>query len=483
MKPQLKVDNPIQGMIELFKAIQSVDIEALKALGKDASVWLCTNHKGNNVFHRAAMHDESEKLFKVLLKAISHDKKISLLKQTNSDDHTPLDILAHNGEESLIEVVHKALGEDAKDTLKLNYHQKGYLPIHEAAKSGKLEAIDPYAKRTSHTPVPKASTSLLPAQRLFPLESIQGNSKHSSTSSASRSLFHRDPLEDLGFYIPSEAIKLEHEVGEGLSGKIYSGHWRYEKVAVKQSDLQEALMMASLHSNYIVTLKGVCHSPMSYTLVMEYMCGGSLTQVLRGPEMLPWSERHNIASDVAKGLAFLHNRAPMIIHRDIKSHNILLTEHNHAKLADFGLAMEVPVESSSSKYGMHADSKMVGSLPWMAPECFNLQYSSKSDMYAYGMVLWEIVSRQRPYDDVENAEEIYAAVQHGKQEEIPDQMSQLESGNPTAKTPQSIKDFIRLCWFHDAAKRPSADDAVKAFKEDIKKELEENNPVQLGNAV
>ena len=471
MKSQLKTYNPIHhgGMLALFKAIQSKDIPALKAFGKDKTTdWMDTNGRGNNVFHCAAM---SNKTFKVLLDVIPHDKRILLLKQKNSEGKTPLDLLTRYGSKILIEEALKTLGENAltRDS----------------------PTIDQRTEQASHTLVPKASASLLPAPTLFQPQSIPCNPKHSSTFSASRSSGHRDPLEDLRFYIPSEAIKLGPTVGEGQFGTISFAYWGHEEVAVKKSPSKdtlneyrkEALMMASLHSNYIVTLKGVCRSSTSYTLVMEYMCGGSLTQVLRGPEMLPWSERHNIASDVAKGLAFLHNREPMIIHRDVKSHNILLTEHKHAKLADFGLAMEVPVESSSSKYGMHADVKMVGSLPWMAPECFELQYSSKSDMYAYGMVLWEIVSRKRPYDDIKSEKEIYAMVQDGQREEIPDQMTQLESGNPTAKTPESIKDFIRLCWFHDTAKRPSADEAVEAFREDIKKELEENNPIQFGNAV
>lgn len=474
MKPQLKVDNPIHaGMFELFDAIQSKNIAALKAFGEDKKTdWMCTNYHGNNVFHAAAM---SNKTFKVLLAVIPHDKKIFLLKQKNLEGKTPLDLLTHYGSKILIEEAFKTLGENAltRDNT----------------------TIDQCEGKTSHTLVPKASASLLPAPTLFQPKSIPCNPKHSSTSSASRSLVSRDPLDYLGFYIPSEAVKLERELGKGRFGTIYYGYWHYEEVAVKQSHLkemsedtlnefkQEALMMARLRSNYIVTLKGICHSPTSYSLVMEYMCGGSLTQVLRGPEMLSWSERHSIAWDIAKGLAFLHKLEPMIIHRDIKSHNILLTEHKRAKLADFGFAMELPVASSSSKSCMQADVKIVGSLPWMAPECFDGRYSDKSDIYAYGMVLWEIVSRKPPYDDVENLEEIFEAVRQEKQEKIPDQMTRLESGNPTAKTPESIKDFIRYCWFNDAAKRPSADDAVKAFKEVIKKELEENNPIQFGNAV
>jgi hypothetical protein len=471
MKPQSKVDNPIrrEGMLGLFDAISSKDTTALKAFGDDKKTdWTCT-YRDKNVFHHAAV--THKKSFKTLLKVVPHDKKILLLKQPNPEGKTPLDLLVqHGAPATLIEDVRKTLGEKA--------------PIRDC------HTIDPCEKKTSHAPMPKVSTDLLPAPHLFQPKSIPCNPK-----SPSYSLVH-ESFHDGSYIIniPFEEIELGHKLGEGQFGEIYYGHWNGKEVAMKQSKShfiyttisaykKEASLMASLNSSYIVTLIGVCHSPKSYSLVLEYI-SEDLTKVLLGSEMLPWSERRNIASDVAKGLAVLHNRKPMIIiHRDIKSHNILLTKDKHAKLADFGLAIEVPVESSSSKYHMYSDSKIVGALGWMAPECFNGQYSTKSDIYAFGMVLWEIVSRKRPYDDIENTEELFEAVRHGKREEIPDQMSQLESGNPTAKTPQSIKDFIRCCWFHDPAKRPSADDAVKAFNEDIKKELEENNPVQLGNAI
>ena len=118
----------------------------------------------------------------------------------------------------------------------------------------------------------------------------------------------------------------------------------------------------------------------------------------------------------------------------------------------------------------------------MASECFKGNSSTNSNIYVFGMVLWEIVSRKRPYSNMENREQIYERVQKGMREEIPEEMTQLEPENPTAKTPESIKKYINLCWFHDAAQRPSADELITAFDKEIKNESE-NKPVQLGNAV
>jgi serine/threonine protein kinase len=133
-------------------------------------------------------------------------------------------------------------------------------------------------------------------------------------------------------------------------------------------------IMSSLHFEYIVTFKGVCVEP--YCLVMEYMPGGSLFGVLHSPAMLPWPTRHRIAWDVAKGLAFLHMQTPRIIHRDLKSENVLLTaDYQCAKLTDFGIS-RIREEAATVE-----TEEFCGSIPWAAPECLENKYSVKSDMY------------------------------------------------------------------------------------------------------
>src|SRR5262249_49331133 len=153
-------------------------------------------------------------------------------------------------------------------------------------------------------------------------------------------------------------------------GIVFYGQWCFEDVAVKQLHIQQlsenALMefkqevatMACLCSDYIVILKGFCLTP--YALVMEYMHGGSLFNVLHSQAILPWSIRHRIALDIAKGLAFLHNHQPeMIVHRNLNSRNVLFDTHHRAKLVDFGLT-KVRAESSQSDCYAESSEKNIG---------------------------------------------------------------------------------------------------------------------------
>jgi chemotaxis protein histidine kinase CheA len=281
-------------------------------------------------------------------------------------------------------------------------------------------------------------------------------------------------LQQTALFIRYEDITILKKLGEGAFGEVFYGRWRHhEEVAIKKLHMQqmsenaliefkeEAAIMACLRSDYIVTLKGVCLTP--YTLVMAYMQGGSLFNVLHSQTALPWSLRHRIALDVAKGLCFLHSHQPnMILHRDLKSQNVLLTEYHQAKLADFGLA-KVRVESSRTQTHTQSTNKSVGTTPWMAPECFGIRpkYSEKSDIYAYGMILWEIATRKMPYEEVTDANEIRNAVKEGEREEIPE-----ETVNPAAPLPTSYKELIRVCWFQAPEKRPTAKEAIETLEID-----------------
>jgi sterile alpha motif and leucine zipper containing kinase AZK len=176
-------------------------------------------------------------------------------------------------------------------------------------------------------------------------------------------------------------------------------------------------------------------------MVMEYMPRGSLWSVLQSALPLDVKQRQQIALDIARGLAFLHNKG--IFHRDLKSLNVLLDEHLHAKLCDFGLA-KIKLESSST-----ASHQKVGTTRWMAPEIMEEQpYTTNADIYSYGVTLWEIASRQIPFRDKPEPVVIRQVCQ-GKREPIP------------VDCPAKIAHLIRFCWEHDAAKRFTANQVVE----------------------
>ena len=238
-------------------------------------------------------------------------------------------------------------------------------------------------------------------------------------------------------HIAWNTLKLGSLLGHGSYGDVYQGQWQGVSVAIKQLHVQtlstelsadferEAKIMAQCQFPHVVRLFGVCLETSHTAMVMEYMPKGSLYQVLHDKnETLPWDPlRWTMALDIAKGLAYLHHRN--IIHRDLKSLNVLLDNYYHAKISDFGLSK---IKLESSKTARHS-SLVVGTLCWLALELAHdliagkrLNHTFASDVYSYGMILWEIVSRQIPYAMVENPYAMPHAIIKAK-EKIPERLS------------------------------------------------------------
>jgi len=219
--------------------------------------------------------------------------------------------------------------------------------------------------------------------------------------------------------IPASKLNYTTLLGEGAFGRVYAGTWSHTAlhqtdVAVKQlkignlsamvlKDFQaEVTVHANLTSPHVVKLYGVTLEQ-PYCMVMEYMPNNSLDRYLQNhtPDQVTWTIRVRLAHDVAVGLHYLHTQKPPIIHADLKSLNILLDKDYRAKLADFGLAT-IKKETASRAYSVSKTTESgrpKGSLLWMAPELFKRRAKSSkaSDVYAYGMVMWEIASHVYPF--------------------------------------------------------------------------------------
>jgi serine/threonine protein kinase len=146
--------------------------------------------------------------------------------------------------------------------------------------------------------------------------------------------------------------------------------------------------------------------------------------------------------DIGKGLSYLHDRE--ILHRDLKSLNVLLDENFSAKISDFGLSKLKLETSSMSKTSASQKEGSVGTLRWKAPELFKLKsrHTKASDAYGYGMVLWEIASRQIPFGEADEIV-IMSSVKEGEKEDIP------------ADCPAEYAGLIERTWSFDPEKRPS----------------------------
>uniref|UniRef100_A0A0D9WKM0 non-specific serine/threonine protein kinase n=1 Tax=Leersia perrieri TaxID=77586 RepID=A0A0D9WKM0_9ORYZ len=206
-------------------------------------------------------------------------------------------------------------------------------------------------------------------------------------------------------------------VGRGGAGVVYAGEMPSgERVAVKRivaagdgGFTAEVQTLGRIRHRHIVRLLALCWSAEAKLLVYDYMAGGSLGDALHNNKqqlMMPWSARLRVATEAAKGLCYLHHDcSPPILHRDVKSNNILLDAHMEAHVADFGLAKYLPAGASQSM------SAIAGSYGYIAPEyAYTLKVDEKSDVYSFGVVLLELITGQKPVGEHLQLEEAAVAV-------------------------------------------------------------------------
>ncbi|XP_050250607.1 probable receptor-like protein kinase At5g24010 isoform X5 [Quercus robur] len=216
-------------------------------------------------------------------------------------------------------------------------------------------------------------------------------------------------------------------VGEGGFGKVYEGSLQNGmKVAVKRSDSKhgqglpefktEILVLSRIRHRHLVSLIGYCDEGSEMILVYEFMEKGSLREHLYDSNenssqrsakrpTLTWKQRLEICIGAAKGLHYLHTCLHGgIIHRDVKSTNILLNEHYVAKVADFGLSRSGPDDPEHFSVGIK------GSFGYVDPEYFrSFQFTDKSDVYSFGVVLLEVLCARPAILDSPKREEVNLA--------------------------------------------------------------------------
>ncbi|KAI3810638.1 hypothetical protein L1987_20259 [Smallanthus sonchifolius] len=207
-------------------------------------------------------------------------------------------------------------------------------------------------------------------------------------------------------------------IGSGGYGKVYKGTLDTgHVVAIKraqQGSLQgaqefktEIELLSRIHHKNVVSLVGFCYEQGEQMLVYEYISNGTLKDNLSGDGRMrmDWVKRLKIALDSAKGVTYLHELAnPPIIHRDIKSNNILLDAYFTAKVADFGISKLLGDESKG-----YVSTQVKGTLGYMDPEYFmTQQLTEKSDVYSFGVVLLELLTAKSP---IKNGKYIVREVQ------------------------------------------------------------------------
>lgn len=215
--------------------------------------------------------------------------------------------------------------------------------------------------------------------------------------------------------IPLDSIKVGELLGQGGFGEVCRGEYRNQPVAIKrllpatrknmqhiENFLAEIKLMSAMEHPHIVQFVGVAWDSLSDLMCLtDFMAGGDLrTMLIRCNESqhpLGYDPtKTNIALHVAHGLTYLHSLNPIVLHRDLKSRNVLLTNKLEAKLTDFGVSRE------RSDRTMTAN---VGSCLWMAPEVMmGKRYDEKADIFSLGIVMAELDTQELPYSHVREPE-------------------------------------------------------------------------------
>ncbi|CAI5724144.1 unnamed protein product [Hyaloperonospora brassicae] len=259
-------------------------------------------------------------------------------------------------------------------------------------------------------------------------------------------------------HINFHEITLGRMIGEGAFGKVHEGKWRNKSVAVKllicqdlRSDIlnefqSEVEIMSVLRHPNICRLLGACMEPPHRALVVELLQRGSLWGVLRmNRKSIDQEMRSRFIYDTAKGMSYLHHFERPILHRDLKSPNLLVDKNFNIKLSDFGLArVKAHVQTMTGN---------CGTVQWMAPEVLgNQKYTEKADVFSFGIVIWEIVTGECPYDGMSQIQAALGVLNRNLRPNIP------------RDCPPFFSRLMKACWNRQPELRPSFPHIVNAFR-------------------
>eukprot|EP00884_Botryococcus_braunii_P000818 jgi/Botrbrau1/10737/Bobra.180_2s0007.1 len=301
-------------------------------------------------------------------------------------------------------------------------------------------------------------------------------------------------------------VSLGKVIGRGGTATVHVGRWNETDVAVKllrsspgtslsqqeqeetplvrrrssapadltqmwRSVSNEADILSSVSHPNIVRLKGICKEPPC--LLTEWCSRGSLLDILKQAqsstalrEHLRWPLRLRMALQIAKGMQHLHNRTPSILHRDLKTANVLVDASWNCKIADFDFSY-VEDERPSRSNGRSANNPR-----WLAPEVMEgKRHTRAADVYAFGLLLWELLTFEIPWPHLSDFQVVLATVVHRKRPSIPSQ-EELAGGSSLGSATSSYVGLVHACWADEADSRPSFDSIVTSL-DAIRNRLEE----------
>ncbi|XP_039732959.1 receptor-interacting serine/threonine-protein kinase 2 isoform X3 [Pteropus medius] len=275
--------------------------------------------------------------------------------------------------------------------------------------------------------------------------------------------------------VPSHKLADMRFLSRGASGTVSSARhadWRVQ-VAVKhlhihtplldseRNDvLREAEILHKARFSYILPILGICNEPEFLGIVTEYMPNGSLNELLHRKTEYPevaWPLRFRILHEIALGVNYLHNMNPPLLHHDLKTQNILLDNEFHVKsfplqIADFGLSKWRLMSLSQSRSSKSAPEG--GTIIYMPPENYEpgqkSRASVKHDIYSYAVIMWEVLSRKQPFEEVTNPLQIMYSVSQGHRPDTSEESLPFDIPHRTV-----MLDLIKAGWAQNPDERPS----------------------------
>ena len=260
---------------------------------------------------------------------------------------------------------------------------------------------------------------------------------------------------------------LQNAIGTGNFGAVMKGVWLHGQnnipVAVKSLKapegnapapdddlLKEAETMKHLDHKSVIKMLGVCVDGDPYMLILEFAPLGPLHKYLRKNRNFPIPFIMDLMLQVAEGMAYLESKS--LVHRDLAARNILLVNERIAKISDFGLSKAIGKEQDYYRAGTAGRWP----LKWYAPEAiYYWKFDSKTDVWSYGVTLWEATSHgAAPYKGMKG-EEIISLIEAGQRLEQP------------AKCPNSVYNVLLKCWTYAAKARPTFEDVVVMMQEQV----------------
>ncbi|KAL4430024.1 hypothetical protein ABPG77_004394 [Micractinium sp. CCAP 211/92] len=277
-------------------------------------------------------------------------------------------------------------------------------------------------------------------------------------------------------------------IGEGSFGRVYMADFHSTTVAVKVLIDKEAMahagprealslpgslmgkldeeasLLASLRHPCVVQFMGVCRAPPC--IITEYCPKGNLTSVLMAAKRdtalsaeLTWRRRLSMALDAARGMLYLHARSPPIIHRDLKSPNLLVDDSYHCKVSDFNLSRFVE-ENLGTK-----SSSMAGLNPrWLAPEVMKGgRATPAADTYSFGIVMWELLTWELPWSTT-LPWELYNVLMNGGHPEIPPREELPGADTTSFEGLDSYMQLMKRCWAQNQYDRPGFEEIIRDLR-------------------